>query len=177
MKFTKLPYYAPFGSLKDQIKHSSSKRKQSKFVFILKKIRNNLLEKIALNNPVNTIRVKCHRLRGVTIGKGVMLGMGCTLDHAFPEYITLEDNTALAGNVYIICHSNPYKHFEGRLLSYVAPVIIKKGAWIGVNATILPGVTVGENSVVSAGAVVSQNVPDNCIVAGNPAKVIKTFKE
>ena len=80
------------------------------------------MEKIALNNPVNTIRVKCHRLHGITIGKGVMLWMGCTLNHAFPEYITLEDNTALVGNVY----SNSYKHFEGRLLSYVVPVIIKK---------------------------------------------------
>lgn len=175
MKFTQIPYYEPSKLLKQQIKHSSNKRKQNKFVFLYKKIRNHLLERIAYNSPINSVRVWCHRKRGVKIGKGVMLGMGCVLDHAFPEYIILEDNTALAGNVYLICHSNPYSHFNGKLLSYVAPVVIKKGAWVGVNATILPGVTIGENAVVSAGAVVSQNVPQNSIVSGNPAKVIRKF--
>jgi len=177
MKFTQIPYYEPSHSLKAQIIHSSSKRKQGNVVFLLKKIRNHVLEQIAFSNPINSIRIKCHRKRGVTIGKGVMLGIGCTLDHAFPEYITMEDNTALAGNVYLICHSNPYSHFKGKLLSYVAPIVIKKGAWIGINATILPGVTVGENSVVSAGAVVNKDVPPNCIVAGNPAVVIRVFKD
>lgn len=172
-----LPYYEPKENLKEQINHSSSKRKQGKLVFLIKKIRNHILEMIALHNPVNTIRIKCHRKRGVKIGEGVMLGMGCVLDHAFPEYIIMEDNTALAGNVYIVCHSNPYKHFKGKLLSYVAPVTIKQGAWVGVNATILPGVTIGENSVVSAGAVVSKDVPPNTIVSGNPAQVIKKFKQ
>ena len=177
MKFIKLPYYEPSNNIKSQIEHSSEKRKQSKLKFLVNKIRNHLFEKIAFDSPVNSIRIWCHRKRGVKVGKGVMLGMGCTLDHAFPEYITLEDNTALAGNVYIICHSNPYSHFKGKLLSYVAPVTIKDGAWIGINATILPGVTVGENAVVSAGAVVSKSVPANCIVSGNPAEVIKTFKD
>lgn len=177
MKFTQIPYYEPSHTIKAQIKHSSSKRKQSGLVFLFKKIRNHVLEQIALSNPVNSIRIRCHRKRGVKIGNGVMLGMGCTLDHAFPEYITMEDNTALAGNVYLICHSNPYLHFKGKLLSYVAPIVIKKGAWVGINATILPGVTIGENSVVSAGAVVNKDVPPNCIVAGNPAQIIKEFKD
>jgi acetyltransferase-like isoleucine patch superfamily enzyme len=53
------------------------------------------------------------------------------------------------------------------------PILIKRKAWIGVGATILPGVTVGENAVVAAGAVVSKDVPDNTIVGGVPAKVIK----
>jgi acetyltransferase-like isoleucine patch superfamily enzyme len=177
MKFTQLPYYEHSKSLQDQIKHSSSKRKQNKILFIFTKVCNHILEQIAYSNPINNVRVKCHRYRGVKIGTGVMLGMGCVLDHAFPEYITMEDDTALAGNVYLICHSNPYSHFKGKLLSYVAPIVIKKGAWVGINATILPGVTIGENSVVSAGAVVSQSVPPNCIVAGNPAKVIREFKD
>ena len=175
MDIKNLPYYKPAQKLSDQIIHSSSKRKMTKLGFIIKKIRNYRLGKKALSHPVNNVRIKCHRKRGVHIGSGVMIGIGCVLDHAFPEYITMEDNTALAGNVYIICHSNPYEHFKGKLLSYVAPVIIKKGSWVGVNATILPGVTVGENSVISAGAVVSKDVPPNTIVAGNPAAVIKTF--
>lgn len=53
------------------------------------------------------------------------------------------------------------------------PVHIKKNVWIGVNVTILPGVTVGENTVIGAGAVVTHDVPDNAVVVGNPARVIK----
>lgn len=53
------------------------------------------------------------------------------------------------------------------------PVHIKKNVWIGVNVTILPGVTVGENAVIGAGAVVTHDVPDNAVVVGNPARVIK----
>ncbi len=172
-----IPYYEPKDKLSQQIKHSSERRKISKIFFIFRKLNNWLLATFAWNCPLNSLRVKFHRKRGVTIGKGVMLGFRCTLDHAYPEYITLKDNSALAGNVYLIAHSNPYKHFKGRLLSYVAPIVIEEGAWVGVNATILPGVTIGKNSVVSAGAVVTENVPDNCIVAGNPATIIRRFPE
>jgi acetyltransferase-like isoleucine patch superfamily enzyme len=54
-------------------------------------------------------------------------------------------------------------------------ITIKKNAWIGANATILPGVTIGENAVVAAGAIVSKDVPANTVVGGIPAKVIKTI--
>jgi acetyltransferase-like isoleucine patch superfamily enzyme len=56
-----------------------------------------------------------------------------------------------------------------------APVIISENVWIGMNAVILKGVTVGENSVVAAGAVVTKSVPPNCVVAGNPAVIVKHF--
>lgn len=171
----KIPYYKPAKSVHMQIKESSIKRNQNIFIFLIKKMKNYILERIAINNPVNNYRIICHRYRGVNIGNGVMIGMGCVLDHAFPEYITLEDNTALAGNVYIICHSNPYYHLKDRLLSYVAPVTIKEGAWLGVNVTVLPGVSIGENSIISAGTVVKNDIPSDVVVAGNPAKIIKKF--
>ena len=55
----------------------------------------------------------------------------------------------------------------------LSPVVIRKNAWIGANATILPGVTVGENAIVAAGAVVSKDMPANTIVGGVPAKIIR----
>jgi acetyltransferase-like isoleucine patch superfamily enzyme len=55
-------------------------------------------------------------------------------------------------------------------------IVIKKNAWIGANATILAGVTIGENAIVAAGAVVGKDVPDNTIVGGVPAKVIRMIK-
>jgi hypothetical protein len=56
-------------------------------------------------------------------------------------------------------------------------VTIKKNAWICTNATICPGVTIGENSIVAAGAVVTKDVPDNVVVGGNPAKIIRHLYE
>lgn len=58
----------------------------------------------------------------------------------------------------------------------VEPITIKRNAWIGAAATILPGVTVGENAIVGANALVTKDVSANTIVGGNPAKVIKKFK-
>jgi acetyltransferase-like isoleucine patch superfamily enzyme len=57
------------------------------------------------------------------------------------------------------------------------PIVIKRNAWIGAGATILPGVTDGENAVVAAGAVVSKDVPANTVVGGIPAKILKTIEQ
>ncbi|HNR69604.1 MAG TPA: acyltransferase, partial [bacterium] len=62
-----------------------------------------------------------------------------------------------------------------KLLSYVAPIHIKKYAWLGINVTILPNVTIGEGSVISAGSVVSENIPNRVVARGNPAQIIKVF--
>jgi acetyltransferase-like isoleucine patch superfamily enzyme len=175
-QFTSVPYYIPAHSINDQIIKSSAKRDMGKVEFIWKKLRNWILQGLAYNCPINSIRVTLHRWRGVTIGRGVMLGMHCILDNTHPEYIYIEDYAALAGNNYVITHSNPYLHFKGRLLSYLAPVIIRKGAWAGVSATLLPGCEIGECSIVGAGSTASGIIPSNVIVCGNPAVVIKEFK-
>jgi acetyltransferase-like isoleucine patch superfamily enzyme len=175
-QFSSIPYYVPAKNIAVQLSQASEKRQKTILGFAWIKICNWMLQSLAYNCPVNSWRIGMHRMRGVSIGKGVMLGMHCILDNAHPEYIILEDYTALAGNNYVITHSNPYLHFKGRLLSYLAPVIIRKGAWVGVSATLLPGCEVGECSVVSAGSVASGKIPPNVIVCGNPASVIKEFE-
>ncbi|MDB5112014.1 MAG: acetyltransferase, partial [Mucilaginibacter sp.] len=65
---------------------------------------------------------------------------------------------------------------ENRKSLVCSPIVVKRNAWIGAAATILPGVTIGENSVVAAGAVVTKDVPANTIVAGVPARAIKNLK-
>lgn len=175
-KFTTIPFYVPAKNISSQLTAASQKRSMSKVKFIWVKLRNWILQGIAYNCPVNSLRVQLHRWRGVQIGKGVMLGMHCILDNAHPEFIILEDYTALAGNNYVITHSNPYLHYKGRLLSYLAPVTLRKGAWAGVSSTLLPGTEIGECSVVSAGSTVSGKISANVIVCGNPAVVIKEFK-
>jgi acetyltransferase-like isoleucine patch superfamily enzyme len=104
------------------------------------------------------------------IGKKVFINFDCTfLDLGG---ITIEDNVLLAPKVSLLSEGHPLSR-ENRHSLTVGHIHIKENVWIGANATILQGVTVGENSVVAAGAVVSKDVPDNVIVGGIPARIIK----
>ncbi len=106
------------------------------------------------------------------IGKNVFINFDCTfLDLGG---ITIEDNVLIAPKVSLLSEGHPILSEERHSLT-VGHIHIKKNAWIGANATILQGVTIGENAIVASGAVVSKDVPDNTIVGGIPAKIIKTI--
>ncbi|MBK8389364.1 MAG: sugar O-acetyltransferase [Saprospiraceae bacterium] len=106
----------------------------------------------------------------IQIGKNVFVNHACTfMDRGG---ITIEDNVLIGPKVNLITTNHPSNPLE-RKATISNPILIKKGAWIGVGATILPGVTIGENAIVAAGAVVSKDVPNDVIVGGIPAKVIK----
>ena len=169
------PYYKVAENIKGQVRSGSARRKQNVFAFILKKAANYTFSTLAYNCPINSWRLRLHRWRGVNIGKNVLIGFRVTLDHSYPEYIYIGDDVSLAGNNYLLAHSNPYQHFEKVLPSFVAPIVIKKGAWIGIGATIMPGVVVGECAVIATGAIVTKDVPSKCLVAGMPAKVLKDW--
>jgi acetyltransferase-like isoleucine patch superfamily enzyme len=110
--------------------------------------------------------------RNIRLGKNVFINHACSfLDLGG---ITIEDNVMIAPRVNLSSESHPIS-IESRKILTAGHIHIKQNAWIGVNATILPGVTIGENSVVAAGSVVSKDVPDNCVVGGIPAKIIKTI--
>lgn len=119
------------------------------------------------------MRVSIHRARGVKIGDNSMIGLNVLLDNVFPNFISIGNNVSLAGWNYVLCHSTPYAHFSHILESYIAPVAIEDDVWIGIGAIVLPGVTIGKGSIVSAGAVVTKDVPSYTIVGGVPAKLIK----
>ena len=88
--------------------------------------------------------------------------------------IIIDDGALVAANVQLI--SNNHDLYDRQILT-CKRVHLKRNCWIGAGSTILPGVTVGENSVVGAASVVTKDIPDNCIAVGNPAKVIKTIPE
>jgi acetyltransferase-like isoleucine patch superfamily enzyme len=110
--------------------------------------------------------------RFITIGKRVYINHACTfLDMGG---ITLEDDVLIGPKVNLVTENHPLDPVDRRSL-ISKPIVIKRNAWIGAAATILPGVTIGENSVVAAGAVVTADVAPNTIVGGVPAKIIKSL--
>ena len=110
--------------------------------------------------------------RSIQIGKNVFINHACSfLDIGG---ITIEDDVQIGPRVNLTSENHPINP-EDRKTLLLSPVVIKRNAWIGAGATILPGVIVGENAVVAAGAVVSRDVPMNAVVAGIPAKIVKQF--
>jgi acetyltransferase-like isoleucine patch superfamily enzyme len=107
-----------------------------------------------------------------TIGKNVFINFDCVfLDLGG---ITIEDNVLIAPKVNLLSEGHPVSSGDRQSL-VPGHIHIRRNAWIGAAATILPGVTIGENAVVAAGAVVSKDVPANTMVGGVPAKHIKNI--
>lgn len=108
--------------------------------------------------------------RNIKLGKGVFINHACTfMDRGT---ITIEDDVYIAPKVNLITTNHPVNPHQ-RKSTISKPIVIKRNVWIGINATVLADVTIGENSIVSAGAVVTKDVPPNVIVAGVPAKIIR----
>jgi acetyltransferase-like isoleucine patch superfamily enzyme len=86
----------------------------------------------------------------------------------------IENDLLIAPKVSIITENHPVNPKERKILD-LRSVKISRNVWIGASATILPGITIGENSVIAAGSVVTKDVPANTVVAGIPAKIIKNI--
>jgi acetyltransferase-like isoleucine patch superfamily enzyme len=109
-------------------------------------------------------------------GKHIKLGKNIFINHActFLDLggITIEDDVQIGPKVNLITENHPVDPSQRKHLD-LKSILIKRNAWIGAGATILPGVIIGENSIVAAGAVVNKDVPPNTIVGAIPAKMIK----
>lgn len=128
-----------------------------------------------IGNPVDdstTVFIPFHTNFGrhIQLGKNVFINHGCSfLDLGG---IIIEDDVLIGPKVSLITENHPTDPEERKSLE-LKQVCIRRNAWIGAGATILPGVTVGEHSIVAAGAVVTKDVPPRTIVAGLPAKPVK----
>ncbi len=110
----------------------------------------------------------------ITVGKNVFINAGCQFqDHGG---IVLEDGVLIGHNT-VIATLNHDQDFRRRSSLIPKPVRICRDVWIGAGCVICPGVTVGEHSIVAAGAVVTKDVPPDVVVAGVPARVIKRLPE
>ena len=119
------------------------------------------------NVSVGTLSVIEHHVK---IGNGVRIHTQVFV----PEFTVIEDDAWLGPNVVITNAKYPLS--PGVKESLEGPVI-RKGAKVGANATILPGVVIGRNALIGAGSVVTKDVPDGAVVVGNPAKIIKVIED
>lgn len=124
----------------------------------------------------------CWKVCGVKMGKNVRIGQDVYLDVNYAKFITIEDDVWIASHSTIFAHRRVMDDYH-KGDQYKAcpqkprPVTIKKGACIGIGTLVTPGVTIGEGSVIGAGAVVVKDIPDWCLAAGSPCKVMRFLPE
>ena len=131
----------------------------------------NLILLPAWFSPWKGFRKIFHKLRGTKIGKNVEIGYMVFIDNRYPDLVEIEDDATITSNCTILAHDLSMRLIDGT--ETVGKVMIKKGAFIGMNSTIMPGVIIGENCIIGCGSVVTKDTEDNCIYIGSPAKLIK----
>ena len=151
-----------------------------KFRLKMKFLRSWILHSIAYSSPHSGLVVKMQRSRGVKIGKSCHICPYVLLDLVYPKLIDIHDNVTIGSNVMIFAHSNPTANLMLKNNKYprkISPVTIKSGAVLNPGCIITFGVTIGKNSMISVGSVVTQDIPDYCVAVGNPARVVKKIDE
>ena len=124
----------------------------------------------------------CWKICGVKMGKNVRIGQDVYLDVNYAKYITIEDDVWVASHSAIFAHRRVMDDYH-KGERYKAcpqkprPVLIKKGACVGIGSLVTPGVTIGCGSVIGAGSVVVKDIPDWCLAAGSPCKVMRYLPE
>ncbi|AJM91293.1 acyltransferase [Nitrosopumilus piranensis] len=129
----------------------------------------------AYSSPIPNFSISMQRVRGVKIGKQCHMSPYVLIDLLYPHLVTIGDNVSIGSNVMIFAHSNmsANNHLHKIYPRKVGNVTIKSGAMIMPGTIITNNVTIGKNSVTAVGSVVASDVPDNCVVVGNPARVVK----
>ena len=127
---------------------------------------------VAICRVLPSLSLKCwlYRRIGVKVGKNVSFGLESTVDIFFPELIEVGDNSIIGYNTVLLAHEFLVDELR------VGEVKIGKNVTIGANCTVLPGVEIGDNSIVSAHSLVNSDIPPNVLAGGVPAKVIRELK-
>ena len=106
-------------------------------------------------------------------GSNVYFNVNCVILDA--TQVTIGNNVLFGPNCQIYTSTHPTDAIERQKIEFSKPVSIGNDCWIGGNSVILPGITIGNNCTIGAGSVVTKNIPDNCVAAGNPAKIIRNL--
>jgi acetyltransferase-like isoleucine patch superfamily enzyme len=112
--------------------------------------------------------------KNIRVGDRVFINQNCTFYSL--AGITIGDDVMIGPNVSLITSEHPVAPSQRRAYLLGKPIVIESGVWIAAGATVIGGVTVGENSVVAAGSVVTRDVPANALVGGNPARLLRSIE-
>lgn len=155
---------------------------------LLKKVwktyRNAFLLKFLMNSvlfsPISSRKLRPWVLRkiGCKVGKDVFIGSQVYIDSGYSELIILENNVHVTARCLLLCHQRDLSNYfigdDAAKLKYKKGLIhIKKGAMVGMNSVIMPGVTIGEGAIIGAFSLVTKDIPPWSIAVGRPAKVVK----
>lgn len=160
-RLTKLPQYGPLNSLQYWPKLVNPLRVVWNFICIY----------LAKYSPSLNLKVFLYRLTGAKIGRNVSIGLAVVFDIFYPHLITIEDNVVVGYNTVILCHEFLVR--EAR----TGPVVIRRGAMVGANCTVLPGVEIGEGTEVSAMSLVNKDLPPGVLAGGVPVRVIRPLAQ
>lgn len=152
------------------------------FSNVVRGVFNRICLRIACILFPSQLRMPFYKATGMKIGKGSKIAATVDIDQSAPEMITIGKNVWVTRGVMILCHQRDLQEYEVDKPVMDCPlvykqVVIKDGAHIGIGAIIMPGVTIGKGAVIGAGSVVTKDIPDYCVAAGVPAKVIKNFNQ
>ncbi len=124
---------------------------------------------------VQALRFYRYRLLGYSnIDRSAILESKLVLDKVYPPGIHIGANTLVGSHALILCHEHIKRDALDPRKPWVTETYIGRNCFIGVRATILPGVTIGDEVVIGASTVVTKDVPSNCVVVGNPGRIVKT---
>ena len=172
MEYTENPFSL---NEKEVMDHYGLKGTSGKFYLKCKFLKTWILHSLAYYSPLPDFVTKMQRARGVKIGNFCHMSPYVLIDLVYPNLVQIEDNVTIGSNSMIFAHANPTANIKLKKTypRKVAPVNIKKGAVIFPGCIITAGVTIGQNSLIGAGSVVGEDIPDNCVALGNPARVVK----
>lgn len=143
----------------------------------------NLLRRIAYGPKESSAAYIAYlRSQGMVIGDNTVIysPTHCTIDQTRPWMIEIGDNVSITEGVTILTHGYDWSVFKGKhgdVLGSAGHVKIGDNVFIGMNTTILKGVTIGDNVVIGANSLINEDVPDDCVVVGNPQRVVCTIDE
>ncbi len=153
--------------------------KRGRISFKLKMLKTWFYHKLAYSSPISDFVIKMQRARGVKIGKNCHISPYVLMDIIYPDLIEIGNNVTIGSNVMIFAHVNLTANLLLKKTEYprkIGKVTIKDGAVINPGSIITAGVTIGKNSIISIGCGVFEDVPDSCVVMGNPGRVIKKIE-
>ncbi len=127
----------------------------------------------AMFAPTSHLRIAFHRMRGVVIGDLCEIGYEVFIDNLYPEKVVIGEGVTIAARATILAHDEALAYAWGEPET-VKTTRINAGAFVGACAVILAGVTIGAKAIVGAGSVVTADVPPDAVVAGVPAKLLRT---